>query len=149
MDMKTSPIALLKDATLFKTDALINGQWVAGSARFDVNDPSSGLKLADVANLGAQDAETAIAAANAAWPAWRNKTGKERHAILLKWFQLLMANQEDLARILTAEQGKPFAEAKGEIAYGASFVEWFAEEAKRVNGETLPQFDNSRRLVVL
>jgi succinate-semialdehyde dehydrogenase/glutarate-semialdehyde dehydrogenase len=149
MDMKTSPISLLKDPSLFKTDALINGQWVKGSARFDVNDPSNGRKLADVANLGPQDAEAAIDAANAAWPAWRSKTGKERHAILLKWYQLLMANQDDLARIMTAEQGKPFAEAKGEIAYGASFVEWYAEEAKRVNGETLPQFDNSRRLVVL
>ena len=149
MDMKTSPISLLKDPSIFKTDALINGQWVTGATRFDVNDPSNGLKLADVANLGAKDAELAIAAANAAWPAWRSKTGKERHAILMKWFQLLMANQEDLARIMTAEQGKPFAEAKGEIAYGASFVEWFAEEAKRINGETLPQFDNSRRLMVV
>lgn len=149
MDMKTSPISLLKDPSLLKTDALINGRWVQGTARFDVNDPATGLKLADVANLGAKDAEAAIAAANAAWPAWRSKTGKERHAILLKWYQLLMANQEDLGRIMTAEQGKPFAEAKGEIAYGASFVEWFAEEAKRVNGETLPQFDNNRRLMVL
>ncbi|MGQ2979176.1 MAG: aldehyde dehydrogenase family protein, partial [Polaromonas sp.] len=149
MDMKTSPLALLKDPSLFKTDALINGQWLKGSSRFDVNDPATGLKLADVANLGAQDAENAIAAANAAWPAWRNKTGKERHAILLKWYQLLMANVEDLGRIMTAEQGKPFAEAKGEVTYGASFVEWYAEEAKRVNGETLPQFDNNRRLMVL
>ena len=149
MDMKTSPISLLKDPSLFKTDALINGQWLKGSARFDVNDPSNGLKLADVADLGPQDAEAAIAAANAAWPAWRSKTGKERHAIMMKWYQLLMANQEDLARIMTAEQGKPFAEAKGEVGYGASFVEWFAEEAKRVNGETLPQFDNNRRLTVL
>ena len=149
MDMKTSPISLLKDPSLFKTDSLINGHWIKGSARFDVNDPATGHKLADVANLGAQDAEAAIAAANAAWPAWRSKTGKERHAILLKWYQLLMANVEDLGRIMTAEQGKPFAEAKGEVAYGASFVEWFAEEAKRVNGETLPQFDNNRRLMVL
>ncbi len=149
MDMKTSPISLLKDPSLLKTDALINGQWVKGTARFDVNDPATGLKLADVANLGAKEAEAAIAAANAAWPAWRSKTGKERHAILLKWYQLLMANVEDLGRIMTAEQGKPFAEAKGEVAYGASFVEWFAEEAKRVNGETLPQFDNNRRLMVL
>ena len=76
MDMKTSPISLLKDPSIFKTDALINGQWVAGTARFDVNDPANGLKLADVANLGAKDAEAAIAAANAAWPAWRGKTGK-------------------------------------------------------------------------
>ena len=156
MDMKTSPISLLNDPTLFKTDALINGQWVKGPAaggstsmRFDVLDPATGLKLADVANLQAQSASDAIDAANAAWPAWRKKTGKERHAILMKWFQLLIANADDLARILTAEQGKPFAEAKGEIIYGASFVEWFAEEAKRVNGETLPQFDNNRRLMVI
>src|SRR6476620_7630097 len=104
MDMKTSPISLLKDSSLLKTDALINGQWVAGSARFDVNDPSNGRKLADVANLGPAEAEAAIAAANAAWPAWRSKTGKERHALLMKWFHLLMANQEDLGRIMTAEQ---------------------------------------------
>ncbi|MDP2075362.1 NAD-dependent succinate-semialdehyde dehydrogenase [Hydrogenophaga sp.] len=149
MDMKTSPLALLKDPTLLKTDGLVNGQWVAGSSRFDVLDPATGLKLADVANLGPKDAEAAISAANAAWPAWKAKTAKERSIILRKWFDLLMANQEDLGRILTAEQGKPFAEAKGEIAYGASFVEWFAEEAKRVNGETLPTFDNNRRLIVL
>lgn len=151
MDMKTSPLALLKDPTLLKTDALINGQWVKGAAatRFDVLDPSNGMKLADVANLGPTDAEAAIKAANAAWPAWRAKTAKERSIILRKWFDLLMANQEDLGRIMTAEQGKPFPEAKGEVAYGASFVEWFAEEAKRVNGETLPQFDNNRRLMVI
>jgi succinate-semialdehyde dehydrogenase/glutarate-semialdehyde dehydrogenase len=149
MDMKTSPLALLKDPTLLKTDALINGQWLKGSSRFDILDPSNGMKLADVANLGPAETEAAIAAANAAWPAWRSKTGKERHAVLMKWFNLLMANQEDLGRIMTAEQGKPFPEAKGEVAYGASFVEWFAEEAKRVNGETLPQFDNNRRLMVI
>jgi len=149
MDMKTSPLALLKDPTLLKTDALVNGQWLAGSSRFDVLDPATGHKLADVANLGPADAEAAIAAANAAWPAWRAKTAKERSIILRKWYDLLMANQDDLGRIMTAEQGKPLAEAKGEVAYGASFVEWFAEEAKRVNGETLPQFDNNRRLMVL
>ena len=149
MDMQTSPLALLKDPSLLKTDALINGDWVKGSQRFDVLDPSNGRKLADVANLGADDATRAIAAADAAWPAWRNKTAKERSIILRKWFDLLMAHADDLARILTAEQGKPYAEAKGEVAYGASFVEWYAEEAKRVNGETLPQFDNNRRLMVL
>ena len=149
MDTQTSPLALLKDPSLLKTDALINGQWVAGNSRFDVHDPATGARLADVANLGPADAEAAIAAANAAWPAWRNKTGKERSLVLRKWFDLLMAHQEDLGRLMTAEQGKPFAEAKGEVAYGASFVEWFAEEAKRVNGETLPQFDNNRRLLVL
>ena len=149
MDMKTAPLALLKDPSLLKTDALINGQWQPGTTRFDILDPSNGRKLADVANLGPAEAETAIASANAAWSAWRGKTAKERSIILRKWFDLLMANQEDLARIMTAEQGKPFAEAKGEIAYGASFVEWFAEEAKRVNGETLPTFDNNRRLMVV
>ena len=143
------PLSLLKDPSLLKTDALINGQWVAGTSRFDVIDPSNGKKLADVANLGPADADAAIAAANAAWPGWRSKTAKERSIILRKWFDLLMANQEDLGRIMTAEQGKPFEEAKGEVAYGASFVEWFAEEAKRVNGETLPQFDNTRRLSVI
>ena len=149
MDTKTSPLALLKDPTLLKTDALINGEWIAGASRFAVHDPATGAKLTDVANLGPQDAQAAIAAANAAWPAWRSKTAKERSAILRKWFELLIANQDDLGRIMTAEQGKPLPEAKGEVAYGASFVEWFAEEAKRVNGETLPQFDNNKRLLVL
>ena len=128
---------------------LINGQWVAGTSRFAVTDPATGEHLADVANLGPAEAEAAIAAANAAWPAWRSKTAKERSIILRKWYDLLMANQDDLGRIMTAEQGKPLPEAKGEVAYGASFVEWFAEEAKRINGETLPQFDNNRRLMVL
>ncbi len=149
MDMKTSPLALLNDSSLLKTDGFINGQWVAGASRFDVMDPATGLKLADVANLGPAEAEAAIAAANAAWPAWRGKTAKERCNLLRKWFDLLMANQEDLARLMTAENGKPLAESRGEVAYGASFVEWYAEEAKRVNGETLPQFDNNRRLMVL
>jgi succinate-semialdehyde dehydrogenase/glutarate-semialdehyde dehydrogenase len=149
VDTKTSPLALLKDPSLLKTDALINGEWIKGTGRFDVQDPSNGAKLADVANLGPKDAEKAIAAANAAWQAWRARTGKERSIILRKWFDLLMANQEDLGRIMTAEQGKPFAEAKGEVAYASSFVEWFAEEAKRVNGETLPPFDNNRRLMVI
>ncbi|MBX9959727.1 MAG: NAD-dependent succinate-semialdehyde dehydrogenase [Burkholderiaceae bacterium] len=151
MDMKTSPLAQLKDPSLLKTDALVNGLWVKGAAatRFDVLDPATGHKLADVANLGPADAEQAIQAANAAWPAWRNLTGKERSVILRKWFDLLMAHRDDLARIMTAEQGKPYPEAKGEVSYGASFVEWFAEEAKRVNGETLPSWDNNRRLMVI
>jgi len=147
--MTTSPLALLNDPSLLKTDALINGQWVAGSSRFAVTDPATGAHLADVANLGPAEAEAAIAAANAAWGPWKAKTAKERSIILRKWYDLLMANQDDLGRIMTAEQGKPLPEAKGEVAYGASFVEWFAEEAKRINGETLPQFDNNRRLLVL
>ena len=149
MDMNASPLALLKDPTLLKTDAFINGQWVKGSSTFEVTDPATGLKLANVANLGAPEAEQAIAAANAAWPAWKTKTAKERSILLRKWFDLLIAHTEDLARLMTAENGKPLAESRGEVAYGASFVEWFAEEAKRINGETLPQFDNNRRLLVL
>ncbi len=149
MDMKTSPLALLNDPSLLKTDAFINGQWVKARGTFEVTDPATGLKLADVANLGAAEAEQAIAAANAAWPAWRSKTAKERSIIMRKWFDLLIAHTEDLARLMTAENGKPMAESRGEVAYGASFVEWFAEEAKRINGETLPQFDNNRRLMVI
>ena len=149
MDMPTSPLALLHDPTLLKTDALIDGRWVAGPARFAVHDPATGAKLAEVARLGPAEAEAAIAAANAAWPAWRNRTAKERANLLRRWYELLMAHQDDLARLMTAEQGKPLPEAKGEVAYGASFVEWFAEEAKRVNGETLPPFDMNRRLLVL
>ncbi|NPC58287.1 NAD-dependent succinate-semialdehyde dehydrogenase [Caenimonas soli] len=148
-NVSLSPLAGLHDATLLKCDALIDGRWVEGVARFDVHDPSSGAKLTDVANLGPVEAERAIAAASAAWPAWRTRTAKERSNILRRWYELLMANQDDLGRIMTAEQGKPFREAKGEVAYGASFVEWFAEEAKRVNGETLPAFDNNRRLMVI
>lgn len=147
--MKTSPLALLNDPTLLKTDALIAGEWIRGKSRFDVNDPATGQKLVDVANLTRADAALAIAAADKALAAWRGKTGKERSIVLRKWFDLLIANTEDLGRLMTAEQGKPFAEAKGEVAYGASFIEWFAEEAKRVNGEVLPQFDNNRRLLVM
>ncbi len=149
MDAKTSPLALLKDPSLLKTDALIGGQWVKGKARFDVIDPATGLKLADVADLTPKDVKAAIAAADAAWPAWRALTGKQRHALLMKWFQLLMDHQDDLGRLMTAEQGKPLAEARGEVAYGASFVEWFAEEAKRVAGETLATSDPNKRLTVL
>ncbi len=149
MDMKTSPIATLNDASLLKTDALIGGEWVAGAARFDINDPATGLKLAAVPNLGTPETLDAIAAADKAWPAWRAKTAKERHAVLMKWFSLIMANADDLARILTAEQGKPLAEARGEVVYGASFIEWFAEEAKRVYGETIPTTDNGKRYIIL
>ena len=149
MDAKTSPLALLKDPSLLKTDGLIDGQWVKGKKRFEVTDPATGRVLADVADLTPKDVKAAIAAADAAWPAWRGLTGKQRHALLMKWFHLLMAHQDDLGRIMTAEQGKPLAEAKGEVAYGASFVEWFAEEAKRVGGETLATSDPSKRLAVL
>ncbi|PPE68903.1 NAD-dependent succinate-semialdehyde dehydrogenase [Caldimonas thermodepolymerans] len=149
MDMKTSPLASLKDPGLLKTDALINGAWVAGTRRFAVHDPATGLKLAEVANLGAAEAEQAIADADRAWAGWRAQTAKARAAILMKWFHLLREHAEDLARIMTAEQGKPLAEARGEVAYAASFIEWFAEEAKRVYGETIPTTDPNKRYVVI
>jgi len=147
--MTTSPLNSLCDPTLLKTDGLIDGQWVSGSSRFAVHDPATGGHLADVANLDAEHAQAAIAAADKAWPAWRAKPAKERAGILMKWFALLHQHADDLARIMTAEQGKPLAEAKGEVTYGASFVEWFAEEAKRVYGETIPTTDPTKRYLVL
>ncbi|CAD5372215.1 succinate-semialdehyde dehydrogenase I, NADP-dependent [Rubrivivax sp. A210] len=151
MDMKTSPLATLNDAGLLRTEGLINGEWAAsqGGARFAVTDPATGMELAQVANLGAIDAAAAISAAEKAWPAWRAKTAKERGAILMKWFALLHQHADDLARIMTAEQGKPLAEARGEVGYGASFLEWFAEEARRVYGETIPTTDGNKRFLVI
>jgi len=149
MDTRTSPLSQLLDPSLLITDGLINGRWIKGRQRFDVSDPATGLKLADVADLGAKETKAAIDAANAAWGPWRAKTAKERFAVLMQWYELLMANKEDLARLMTAEQGKPLAEARGEVAYGASFVQWFAEEAKRVNGQTLASYDGNKRYVVL
>ncbi len=149
MDMKTSPLSTLNDPKLFKTDALIGGEWVGAGSRFAVNDPATGMKLADVANLGPAQANAALEAANKAWPAWRTKTAKERGAILMKWFHLLHQHADDLARIMTAEQGKPLAEAKGEVGYAASFLEWFAEEGRRVYGETIPTTDNNKRYLVI
>ncbi len=149
MDMKASPLAALNDASLLKTDALIDGAWVGAKARFAVTDPATGATLAEVANLGAADAEAAVAAAAKAWPAWRAKTALERGAILMKWFQLLHQHADDLARIMTAEQGKPLAEARGEVTYGASFISWFAEESRRVYGETIPTTDAGKRYLVL
>jgi succinate-semialdehyde dehydrogenase / glutarate-semialdehyde dehydrogenase len=151
MDMKTSPLALLADPSLLKTDALVGGAWVGaqGGARFSVTDPATGQELAQVANLGPVDAAAAISAAEKAWPAWRAKTAKERAAVMMKWFALLHQHADDLARIMTAEQGKPLAEAKGEVGYGASFLEWFAEEAKRVYGETIPTTDGNKRYLVI
>lgn len=144
-----SPLSSLNDPSLLKLDALIDGQWVGGAARFPVHDPATGQRLAQVANLGADDADAAIDAARRAWPAWRAKAARERGAILMKWFHLLHQHADDLARIMTAEQGKPLAEAKGEVAYGASFIEWFAEEARRVYGETIPSTDNNKRFLVI
>ncbi|HYR25869.1 MAG TPA: NAD-dependent succinate-semialdehyde dehydrogenase [Aquabacterium sp.] len=149
MNTTTSPLSALQDPTLLKTQALINGQWIDGTTHFAVQDPATGLLLANVANLGAAETEQAIAAADRAWPAWRAMTAKARANILMKWFHLMHQHADDLARIMTAEQGKPLAEAKGEVSYGASFLEWFAEEARRVYGETVPTTDPSKRYLVI
>jgi len=149
MNTTTSPLALLQDPSLLKNHALIDGEWVDAPERFAVTDPATGQVLAEVANLGAAQTEAAIAAANRAWPAWRALTAKARAAIMMKWFHLLLQHADDLARIMTAEQGKPLAEAKGEVGYGASFIEWFAEEARRVYGETVPSTDPAKRFLVI
>ncbi len=147
--MTASPLATLNDPTLLKTDALVNGEWVAGGSRFDIVDPATGAKIAAVANLLPTDCHQAIVAAEKAFVAWRGKTAKERGAIMMKWFHLLHQHADDLARIMTAEQGKPLAEARGEVIYGASFIEWFAEEGRRVYGETIPTTDNNKRYLVI
>ncbi|SDM00931.1 succinate-semialdehyde dehydrogenase / glutarate-semialdehyde dehydrogenase [Oryzisolibacter propanilivorax] len=146
---RPSPLARLRDASLLRTDALIGGGWVSGSKRFAVHDPATGEPLAEVANLGAHETQQAIAAADAALHAWRARSAKERCQLLRQWFELLVQHQDDLACLITAEGGKPLAEARGEVAYGASFVEWFAEEAKRVDGEVLQSFAADRRVLVL
>ncbi|MGC4075601.1 MAG: NAD-dependent succinate-semialdehyde dehydrogenase [Rubrivivax sp.] len=145
----TSPLAQLKDPSLLKSGGLVDGEWIAGSTSFAVHDPATGAELAQVANLGATDCAAAIAAAERAWPVWRAKTAKERGAVLMRWFALLHQHADDLARLMTAEQGKPLAEARGEVGYGASFIEWFAEEARRVYGETIPTTDGNKRYLVI
>ena len=149
MDTKTHPLAALNDATLLKTDALVDGRWIAGASRFAVIDPATGETLADVADLGTAETQAAIDAAARALPAWRAKPAKERGAILMAWFRLMQEHADDLARIMTAEQGKPLAEARGEVLYGASFIEWFAEEGKRVYGETIPATAPDKRYLVI
>ncbi len=147
---KVSKLAL-KDSSLLRDACYIGGEWVAADsgAAIKVDNPANGGLVGSVPNMGAGETKRAIEQANAALPAWRAKTAKERSAILRKWFDLMMANQEDLAMIMTAEQGKPLAESRGEIAYAASFIEWFAEEGKRVYGDTIPPFTSDRRIVVL
>ncbi|OCS47143.1 NAD-dependent succinate-semialdehyde dehydrogenase [Ralstonia pickettii] len=141
----------ITDRTLVKTQSYVDGAWVgaADGATFPVYDPATNAHLADVANLGHAETLRAIDAANAAWPAWRELTGKERAGLMRRWFDLLIANADDLAALMTAEQGKPLAEAKGEIVYGASFIEWFAEEAKRVSGDVMASTWRDKRMVVL
>jgi succinate-semialdehyde dehydrogenase/glutarate-semialdehyde dehydrogenase len=139
----------LQDSALLKTDAYINGEWcgAADSARFDVTNPATGAVIANLPDMGVTEAREAIEAADAAWPAWREKTGKERAGILRKLYFLMMENQEDLAQLITAEGGKPLAESRGEVAYGAAFIEWFGEEAKRTYGDLIPATFTDRRIV--
>ncbi len=140
----------LTDSKLFRQQCFIDGAWVDADSgeTVDVTNPATGEKLGTVPKAGAAETRRAIEAANAAWPAWRAKTAKERSIILRKWFDLMMANQEDLGTLMTAEQGKPLAEAKGEVGYAASFIEWFAEEGKRIYGDTIPQHGADKRIVV-
>jgi succinate-semialdehyde dehydrogenase / glutarate-semialdehyde dehydrogenase len=141
----------LNDLALYRTQALIGGAWcdADSGAAFDVTNPASGERLARVPDMGAAETRRAIDAADAAWPAWRNRTAKERAAVLRKWFELMLAHSDDLAFLMTGEQGKPLSEAKGEVAYAASFVEWFAEEAKRVYGDTIPATQADKRLIIV
>jgi len=139
----------LKDKKLFREACYIDGQWIHGSATFDVDNPATGETIGRVPSLGAAETRSAIEAANRAFPSWSQKTAKERARILQKWFELVMANQEDLAKLMTIEQGKPLAESRGEVAYGAAFLEWFGEEAKRIYGDTIPQHQPDKRIVVI
>ena len=141
----------LKDPSLFKQQCYLNGAWVdapAGAQTTTVINPATGEVIGHVPRMGRDAAAQAINDANASWKAWRNKTAKERSAILRKWFDLMVANADDLALILTSEQGKPLAEAKGEILYSASFIEWFAEEGKRIYGDTIPTVAMDKRIMV-
>jgi len=148
IDVATAPLSAPK---LFREQCYIDGGWAdadSGKA-IEVTNPATGEVLGTVPNMGAAETRRAIEAAEKAWPAWRGLLAKERANILRKWFNLILENQEDLARLMTLEQGKPLAEAKGEVVYGASFIEWFAEEAKRIYGDTIPQHQPDKRIVVV
>ncbi|GAB2859809.1 NADP-dependent succinate-semialdehyde dehydrogenase [Pseudoduganella ginsengisoli] len=140
----------LKNSSLLRQQAYVNGAWVGADSggTHPVTNPATGEQIGVIPNLGAAETRRAIEAANAAWPAWRKKTAKERSAILRKWSDLMLANAEDLALLMTTEQGKPLAESRGEVAYAASFFEWFAEEAKRIAGDTLASPWPDKRLIV-
>src|SRR5438067_1400600 len=143
--LKLDNNALLRDA------AYIDGEWrgARSGARFAVKNPATGEVIAEIADLDETDVRDAIEAANRAWAPWRAKSAKERAVLVRKWYELMMAAQEDLAQLMTAEQGKPLAESRGEIAYGASFIEWFAEEGKRIYGDVIPSNAAGRRIIVM
>jgi succinate-semialdehyde dehydrogenase/glutarate-semialdehyde dehydrogenase len=149
MDAKTK--LAIDDQSLFRQQCYVNGRWVdaAAGATIEVTNPATGEVLGTVPGFDAADTRSAIEAANAAWGPWRAKTGKERAALMRRWFELMMAHQDDLAVLMTCEQGKPLVESRGEIAYAASFIEWFAEEAKRIYGDVIPHPLPGRRIMVL
>ena len=141
----------LKDTALLRNQCYIDGAWAnADSGKtIAVKNPANGETVGTIPNMGTKETRRAIEAAERAWPAWRAKTGKERAATMRRWYDLVMANLDDLAVIMTSEQGKPLTESRGEVAYGASFIEWFAEEAKRIYGDTIPQHQADKRIVVI
>ena len=142
---------MLNNTKLLKAHGYINGEWVGDNteSRFEVTNAYTNEVISTLPEMGKKETNDAIEAANIAWPNWRSKTAKERAVILKKWFDLIMKNQEDLAILMTAEQGKPIAEARGEVGYGASFIEWFAEEGKRTYGDVIPTPSNDRRIIVI
>lgn len=142
------PLTRIKNIDLLQTGAYINGQWLQTGHTFAVTDPGTGRSIAKISNMGAAETLQAIDAAEIAFASWRKQTARVRSNILRSWFELIQENREDLATLITAEGGKPFAEALGEVAYAASFVEWFAEEARRVNGEIIPPNTSDKRLLV-
>jgi len=144
-------LLFLKDATLLKTQCYIEGRWqeAENGAAIDVNNPATGAIICRVPDMGEAETARAVEAAHQAMQSWRRTPANTRAALLRRWFDLIMANQDDLGILLTLEQGKPLAEAKGEIAYGASYIEWFAEEAKRIYGDTIPSLDADQRIIVL
>ena len=139
----------LQDSALFRQECYINGEWIDSDEKIKVLNPADNSVLGSVPSLGGQDAQKAIQAGQEAYAKWRNLTAKERSVFLKKWFALIVSHKTDLARLMTSEQGKPLAEAEGEVLYGASYVEWFAEEAKRVYGDTIPMAQKGKRIVVL
>src|SRR6185503_10558156 len=141
----------LKDPTLLRTQAYCNGAWVNADneATLPVSNPATGETLGTVPDMGVNETRRAIAAAAAAFPAWAARTAKERANILRRWYELMLENREDLATLMTAEQGKPLSESLGEIGYAASFIEWFAEEAKRLYGDVIPGHQADKRILVL
>jgi succinate-semialdehyde dehydrogenase/glutarate-semialdehyde dehydrogenase len=141
----------LKDSSLFRQQCYVDGTWIdaPGGAALDVTNPATGTRIGTVPVLGAAGTEAAVAAAHRAFPAWSAKTAKERGALLRRWYELIVANADDIGTLMTAEQGKPLAEARGEVTYAASFVEWFAEEAKRLYGDVIPGHQADKRILVL